>query len=311
MTRNFILYLIPACIWGSTWLAIRFQLGVVDPLVSVGYRFLIAGLILLAYCGIRKINLKFNRTDHLFFMIQGVLLFGVNYWLVYEAEKTLPSGIVALMFSLIIFMNILNGAIFMREPIRKDVLLGGVMGIVGAGMVFWNELRAFDLSNATLFALVIVIVSVFLASLGNITSARNQRKGLPVIQTNGFGMLYGSLIMLITSALIGKPFLMDWSFPYVSSLVYLSLFGSIFAFGAYLSLLGRIGADRAAYVVLVVPIIALILSTVFEGYTWTAHSLSGVAVILAGNLLILRRKSGKPTPAGNPGTCCSPPEQAT
>lgn len=308
MTRNLVYYLTPVLIWGSTWLAIRFQLGVVDPLISVGYRFLIAAVILMGYCLVRGINLRFSRKDHLFFLIQGVLLFGVNYWLVYEAEKTLPSGIVALMFSLIIFMNILNGAIWIGEPIRKDVLLGGFMGIVGIGLVFWTDLQTFDLSSASLRALAIVLISVFLASLGNITSARNQKHHLPVVQTNAFGMLYGSLAMLAAAALTGKPFVLDLSFPYISSLLYLSLFGSIIAFWAYLTLIGRIGADRAAYAMLLIPVIALGLSTVIESYVWTLHSLSGVVVILLANLMMLKRRKTAPGDNDNTGDRPARPE---
>ena len=299
MSKNIVYYLTPVLIWGSTWMAIRYQLGVVDPLVSVGYRFLLAAVVLIAYCLARGINLRFRRTDHLFFLIQGVLLFGVNYWLVYEAERTLPSGIVALMFSLIIFMNILNGAIWMGEPIRKDVFFGGLMGIAGVGLVFWTDLQAFNLSSASLQALMIVLISVFLASLGNITSARNQKHGLPVVQTNAFGMLYGSVAMLGVAMMTGKPFVMDLTIPYISSLLYLSLFGSIAAFWAYLTLIGRIGADRAAYAMLMIPVIALGLSTVVEDYTWTLHSLLGVVVILLGNLLILKRKKVRPEDDNN------------
>ena len=294
MSRNVVYYLIPVVIWGSTWTAIRFQLGVVDPLVSIGYRFMIAATVLFGYCLIRKINLRFRKTDHLFFIMQGVLLFGINYWLVYEAEKTLTSGIVALIFPTLIFMNILNGALWLNEPIRKPVLLGGFIGIAGVGLVFWDELRSFSVSGGSLTALLLVLLSVCFASLGNITSARNQKRNLPVLQTNGFGMLYGGLAMLAAAVVTGKPFVMDLTFAYIGSLLYLSLFGSIIAFWAYLTLLGRIGADRVAYTALIVPIIALTFSTVLEDYTWTFPSLAGVVVILLGNLLILKKQRARP-----------------
>jgi len=141
--------------------------------------------------------------------------------------------------------------------------------------------------------LILAILGAFLASLGNITSAHNQKNELPVLQTNAIGMLYGAISMLIITLLIGKPFAFDVSFDYIGSLVYLTIFGSIIAFSSYLTLLGRIGADKSGYVVLVIPIFALILSTIFEGYRWTIFALIGVSSILAGNVLVLRRNKNR------------------
>ncbi len=288
--KNLLLFLIPSLIWGSTWLAIKFQLGLVDPLVSVVYRFFLASIILIFFCRVRNLNLKYNTSQHLNMALQGFLLFGINYWLVYLAELHLSSGLVAVIFSTLIFMNIFNGALFLKSAIRPIVIFGAIMGFFGIGLVFKQELYAFSLSSNNSMALMLAILGAFLASLGNITSARNQKNNLPVLQTNAFGMLYGAISMLIITVIIGKPFDFDVSFPYISSLIYLTIFGSIIAFSSYLTLLGRIGADKSGYVVLVIPIFALILSTIFEGYRWNIFALLGVTFILAGNVLVLRRK---------------------
>jgi len=258
-------------------------------MVSVAYRFLGGGLLLIGYCRLRGVPLRFTPRDRLFVALQGLFLFGVNYWLVYEAERWLPSGLVALVFSGILFANVLNGRLFLGSPVRTRVVLGGTLGLVGVGAIFAQEIREFSLSNRSLWALGLAMGSVYLASLGNILSARNQRAGLSVLQTNALGMVAGGASMAIVSWGLGKPFAFDGSFEYVASLLYLTVFGSIVAFAAFLTLLGRIGADRAAYVALVMPVIALGLTTVFEGYRWTPPAILGVVLVLAGNYLALRK----------------------
>ena len=287
--KNFILFSIPTLIWGSTWLVITFQLGVVDPLVSIFYRFLLAAIILFAYCSIVKINLKYTAREHLFMALQGALLFGINYWLVYMAELHLKSGLVAVVFSTIIFLNIFNGLILLKSKIRLNVLASALIGFIGIILVFKDEILSFNFSSDKSSALLLAFLSVIIASLGNITSAYNQKNKLPVVQTNAYGMLYGSLLMLILVFIIGTPISFDVSFKYISSLIYLAVFGSVIAFWSYLTLLGKIGADKSAYVMLVFPIIALLLSTFFEAYTWSLFALLGVALITTGNFLMLKK----------------------
>ena len=286
--KNLILFSIPSIIWGSTWLAIKYQLGAVDPLVSVFYRFLLAAIILLAYSRLVGMNLKYSAKQHFFMALLGLLLFGINYWLVYLAEIHLKSGLVAVVFSTIIFLNIFNGALFLKSKIRLNVLFNSVLGFIGIALVFKEELIGFTFSSGESSALLLAGISVIIASFGNITSAYNQKNKLPVIQTNAFGMLYGSLLMLLLALITGKSFTFDFSLPYIGSLMYLAIFGSVIAFGSYLTLLGKIGADKSAYVTLVFPIIALILSTLFENYEWSAYAIIGVILITIGNYMVLK-----------------------
>ncbi len=218
-------------------------------------------------------------------------MFSFHYWLVYMAEMQLPSGLVSVIFSTTLFWNIVWGRIFINLPINKSVVLGGVVGLFGIFLVFRNEVMAFSFSNGNSFAFLIAVFGALMVSLGNIISAHNQRIGIPVFQINAFGMMYGSILMLIFAATMGTPFTFDLSFPYVASILYLSIFGSIVAFSTYLTLLGNIGPDRAGYVTLLFPIIALALSTLFEGYTWTALAFVGVIFILGGNFVVLKKKA--------------------
>jgi drug/metabolite transporter (DMT)-like permease len=220
-------------------------------------------------------------------MLQGLLLFSLNYIMVYLAEGYLPSGLVAIIFSMIIIMNIIFGAIFLHISVRIHVVLGAAVGVFGLALVFWPELSSFDLSSEGMLGLALVFIGVVSASLGNIISSRNQRHGLPVVQTNAYGMAYGAVFMLVLALFRGTKLEFDPSIEYLASLLYLAMFGSVIAFGSYLTLLGRIGPDRAAYVTVLFPLIALLLSTFFEGMTWSISQLVGVALVIFGNAIIL------------------------
>lgn len=287
--NNGLLYLSTVLIWGSTWFVMTFQLGVVDPAMSIAYRFALAAALLFAYCLAFRLRLRFSRGEHLFMLLQGISLFGINYLLFYEAARYLTSGLLAVTFCMVIVMNILNGALFLGTPVQSRVVVGAGFGLVGIMLIFWPELAAFDLSDRGFYGLVLSLFATYSASLGNIISARNQRRQIPVIQSNAFGMAYGALLTLGFGLVIGKPLAFDASLAYIGSLLYLTVFGSVAGFGCYLTLLGRIGAAKAAYATLLFPLVALGISTVFEGYRWTLYGLAGMSLILAGNVLVLSR----------------------
>ncbi len=286
-------YLSTIVIWGSTWFAITFQLGATAESVSVFYRFLLASVILFAYCLIKQIRLRYSIKEHVFIAAQGFCLFAFNYLLFYWCTRYITSGFVAVIFSTVVIMNIVNGALFLQKPIRLMVVAGAVLGLIGISLVFSHELldqQSADASQDVWKGLWIGLCATLCASFGNILSARNQAAGIPVLQTNAIGMLYGSLIMLCYSIIAGHSFAVQWTSEYVLSLIYLSVFGSILAFGAYLSLIGKIGADKAAYVSVLFPIVALAFSQWFEGFEWSYQAMLGVAFVLLGNLLVIGRK---------------------
>jgi len=287
---NFIFYTITILIWGSTWLGIKFQLGMVDPALSVAYRFALAALILFVWCLVRRLPMGFSREEHFYIALQGIFLFAVNYLLFYLAELQITSGLAAVAFSTIVVMNLLNGRIFLGTPVEMKVLLGGGLGMVGLVLIFWPEMAAVNFSGPVVVGVLLSFAATYLASLGNIISARNQRLKLPVVQTNAFGMAYGSLCMALVVLVTGTPVTIDLSAPYLLSLGYLALFGSVIAFGCYLSLVGRIGPGRAAYATLLFPIVALALSTIWEDYHWSFSALCGIVLILCGNYLALSKK---------------------
>jgi drug/metabolite transporter (DMT)-like permease len=270
-------------------LAIKFQLGVVAPELSVAYRFSISAFLLLLFALIRRLNLRFTSRAHLYIALQGFFLFSLNYILIYYAEQYLSSGLVAIIFSLIVVLNTLFAALFLNTPIRWQVMAGAFVGILGLVLVFWPELRTFSITSDRAIGLVLALGGTISASLGNILSARNQKHDLPIVQTNMYGMAYGALYMFILALFRGSEFSFAPTIGYSLSLIYLALFGSVIAFGSYLTLLGRIGPDRAAYVTVLFPVVALSLSTLFEGMRWNLLAFIGIGMILIGNLLAVMR----------------------
>ena len=288
--KNFLFYTATVLIWGSTWIAIKFQLGVVDPMLSVGYRFSLAAVFLLLWCRIARLPMRFTMQEHGFMALQGVFLFSLNYLLFYLAELEITSGLAAVIFSTILLMNMLNGAVFLRIPLDAKVFSGAFLGLFGIFLVFRPEITSFSMEQQGLRGILLCLLATFSASLGNILSARNQKNSLPIIQTNAFGMGYGAVLMLAIAWLNDAPLTIETTSLYLGSLAYLAIFGSIVAFGCYLSLIGRIGADRAAYATLLFPLVALAISTIWEGYQWTPSAMTGIVLILAGNFLMLQQR---------------------
>lgn len=289
---NVILFFITTLIWGSTWLAIQYQLGEVSPLWSLIYRFGFAAVILLTYCFLRQESLLFNKKQHAWIAFQAFFMFFLNYVLFYFASDYFISGIVATIFAILIIMNIINGRIFLKNTIELKTVIGALVGISGLICVVWSEvLRLEDQDGWTIFeGLALSIGATMSASLGQIVFMTNVKRGLPVIQINALGYAYGSFFTLIVALIFGHIPTFDWSWTYISSLVYLSFFGTVIAFLAYLTLAKRIGPEKSAYAFVLLPIIAMGLSSLFEDLTWTVHTAIGMALVLVGNVLVMSKK---------------------
>ncbi len=288
--KIFLLYASTVLIWGSTWLAITFQLGIVAPMVSVAYRFTLAAVLLLIYCKIRGLNLSYQPKDHICFALLGFFLFSMNYWSVYISEIYLTSGLVAVLFSSIVFFNTFNSYFILKSPVTPNMIIGAIIGIAGIALTFKHEIQSFDFSNDSIYGLFLGLAGAFSASLGNITAEFISRRGLPVMQTNAYGMAYGAIVMLVISVVSGQEFVFPPTISYISSLLYLAIFGSIVAFGLYLTLLGRIGSAKSAYVAMLIPVVALVFSTIFEGFRWSSFTFIGVGLILAGNYILMQSR---------------------
>ena len=284
-----LLYSLTVLIWGSTWLAITYQLGVVDPMVSVAYRFGLASVFAFIVCAVMGMPLTIERRHHGFIVLQGLLVFGLNYWLIYISETQLTSGLVAVIFSTIVIMNMVNSRLFFKSKIHGLAVVGALVGLLGVTLLFWPEISVISLRDQNFSAMLICLLAVFSASLGNMVMARNQVHKLPVLQVNAYGMLYGSLGLVVVAILRGQRFDWDPSLSFNLSLFYLSVFGSIVAFWSYTSLIREIGVEKAGYSALVIPVVALALSTVVENYQWTLLAVVGLLLILFGNYLVMKK----------------------
>ena len=289
---NALLYFVVLLAWGSSWFAISFQLGDVAPQVSIVWRFLLASLILFIWCFFRSLKLSFPLRDHLSWLLLGFFLFCVNYICAYFGTFYLASGLVCLIFSTLTLFTVFNGFVFFRKPIRLPILIGAVVGIAGLSIIFSNEISNTDwsLESGIVKGFLWMLLATFFASIGMLLSGQFQARKLPLVQSNAFSMLYGSLILIFYIALSDVSFSFNSSFSYVVSLVYLALVASVIGFGVYLKLVGNIGADKASYVNIFTPTIALLLSTFFEGYEWSLVGLIGVLLIIIGNIIVLYAK---------------------
>ena len=293
---NLLLYAVTVLVWGSTWFAIEFQLGVVPVEVSLAYRYLGAAMLLFCWCIVTRRRLRFDAVAHGYFVLLGIFLFGINYVLTYQAQVYLTSALSAIVFTSMLWMNILNARLFLATRIEATTWAGAVLGLIGICIIFWPEVQQVSLSDATILGASLTFAGAAVASFGNIISQRAQQEGLPIVQSNAWGMLYGGALLAISAVAQDKPFVFDSTGGYVASLLYLSVFGSVVGFGCYLTLLGRIGAHRAGYVVVMFPIVALLLSALFEGLVISTTVVMGVAIALAGNLVVLLGKSPRKNP---------------
>ena len=297
------LYVSVVLIWGSTWLAISFQLGIVPAEMSVAYRSAIAAIVLYLYALLSRRKIRLPTDAYPMVLLQGTLLFCLNYFFVYYGTAYLTTGLVAVLFSSIVLANTVFERLFFRTPFEKKLLLAFVFGITGISMIFWPEIDMLSLQDDTVFGIAIILAAVLIASLGNMTAVVNTRRGLPVVAVNAHALAWAALVAFLISALLGRDFIFDTRVSYIASLLYLAVFGSAIAFGCYLALIRRIGAARAAYSAVLLPVVALAISSVAEGYIWTPLSVGGIVLTLIGNWLVLSRsKPSSPTITNQPKT---------
>ena len=282
-----LIYAIVVLIWGTTWFVIKFQLGVVAPEISLVYRFGLAAVCVFAYARVTGSPLALSWRDHRFVALQGATLFCLNYWMTYLSTQYLTSGLVAVLFTAIIFFNIVNGRLILGTPVERRVLIAAGIGILGVALLFLPELRAALHEPEIAHGALLALGATYVASLGNMAASRNTRASLPVVTVNAYGLAYGAAGLAVIAAIRGTPVDFDPRWPYVLSLLYLSFAGTALAFGLYLALIKRIGASRAAYTSVLFPVVALIVSTLFEGYRWSLPAVVGLAVLIAGNALAL------------------------
>jgi len=288
--NNFILFVITLFCWSPTWYIIKFQLGYVDPLVSVFYRFLAASIIIFIYLMIKNKKLKFTLSHHVWFLFFGICLYSLNYVFFYLSNTYLISAFPAIVFSTVVIMNILGEAVYFKKKPSLKTLIGATIGMIGIIIIFRDEIFNFSLNNGAHVGLFLALLGTFCASTGNMVHQRNLNNNFPLIETIAYAMFYGSLVTLLIIQIKGTELLFEYSFSYIASLAYLSIVGSIFAFIFYLKLLEKVGAGRAGYVGVVMPVLALLISTLFENLEWQIDLIIGLPILIIGGVLVINQK---------------------
>jgi len=300
--RVLIPFVIVTLIWGSTWIVIRDQISVVPPSWSVAYRFAVAAAAMFAYALITRAPLRIGRNAQPFVIIFGTAQFALNFNFVYRAEGHITSGLVAVVFALLLVPNAIFSRIFLKTPVTARFLGGSAVALIGVGMLILHELRA-DAASAseTLIGVALTIIGVLSASAANVMQATQRARALPMATMLAGGMVWGTAIDAAYAYATAGPPVFEMRAGYVLGILYLGVFASAVAFTAYFGVIRAIGPGRAAYSSVLVPLIAMTFSTIFEGYLWSPLALGGGAVAMVGLLVALsaRRdpvKSQSPQP---------------
>ena len=283
---NALLYALVVVIWGTTWIAISVQQhSGIAANVAVFWRFFISAMVLFVFILLyRKLD-KLAVKDHLFSMLQACCIFGFNFVCFYYAVQYISSGLEAVIFSMAVIFNTINAKLFFAQHISSRFYPAALFGLFGIIALFWHDVMGTTLNSNTLMGIGLCILGTYGFSLGNMISTRHQKHGSDIFTTNAYAMLYGSLLMALISWFKHDNFFPSMSGSSVSALLYLAIFGSVIGFTAYFYLVGRIGAGKAAYSTLLFPLVALVISTIWEGYHWQMNAVIGVILILCGNAI--------------------------
>lgn len=283
---NVMLFIATVLIWGTTWIAISMQLGPVPVLTSIFYRFALAAVIMLPVLALLGRLTPASRRDHLFIALQGLCLFSMNFICFYNATSFIPSGLVSVIFSLATVYNAVNARLLFGDRISARTLWATVVGGSGLVLLFGNDLFGGTPDLGTLKGVGLAALGTLFFSLGNMVSRRNSAAGVPPLTANAWGMAYGSVLLLGLIGVTGTELTLPPDTRYLGALVYLAVFGSIIGFTTYLLMVARIGSGKAAYATVMFPVIALVLSSLLEGYVWTFAGGFGMALTLLGNAIL-------------------------
>jgi len=292
--RVLIPFILSSLIWGSTWLVITGQLGQVPPVWSVAYRFLIGAAIMFVYALAIGATIRLDRRGHGFALLFGIPQFCLNFIAVYQAERFITSGLVAVVYALLILPNSLFAWLFLKHRITRPFLLGSIVAIGGIALLFLQEFRA-NPSAAVLTGVALTLCGTLSAAIANNVQATQGIRAYPLPTMLAWGMTYGAAAnALIALVVYGGP-VFDTRITYWAGLAYLGVVASALVFSLYFPLVRTIGPAKAAYTSLVIPVIAMLLSTIFEGYAWTPMALGGGLLVFAGLFIALRTSRAEPS----------------
>jgi drug/metabolite transporter (DMT)-like permease len=282
-----LLYAACVLIWGTTWLGIKFQLDALAPEAGVALRFLCAAALQWMYCRWRGIGLRFPARLHALFAVQGLAGFCISYVFIYHAERFIVSGLVAIGYAASPLFNLVLARALFGTPMSRRVAVGGLLGLAGIVLIFLPEFESVSLNDGLLAGAALTLAAVLLSGVAAMAATRYHQHDVHGWAPLTWAMFYGGAATALFAVAAGRSFAIAWSAAFLASFGYLVIGGSILAFGAFYTLVHRIGVARASYVGVMTPVVALVVSSMFEGFHWTALTLLGVALAVAGNLIAL------------------------
>ena len=283
------LYIVTISSWGSAFFFTNYQINTVSAEWSVSYRFFFTSIIFFSISLLFGKKIFFPLKDHIIFFMLGVFLFSIHFIAVYHSIGIIKSGLTAVGFSSILIMNVLLSKIILKNQFEIIVVIGSFFGISGILLIFLPEFIDIDTNLLIIFGFLLAIAAALIASLGNILSEWYQKKGSSIVETSAWGMIYGCIISAIIGIVRGEKITFEFSNEFMISFLYLVVFCTAIAFWAYLSLIKTIGSHKAAYAWVAAPLVALILSYLFESYEWSILSIIGSIFLIIGNILILKK----------------------
>jgi drug/metabolite transporter (DMT)-like permease len=276
--------------WGTTWYVITLQLGVVDPVVSLAYRFTLATALLFGWCALRGLPLRLSGAQHAAAVGIGLFTFGIDYTFIYLAEERITSAVVAVMFATLSLVNLAVFRVVFAQRAPARAWVAASLGAAGVALLFWGEISTGHPDARAHIGFAMAAVAVAGASVGNVFARRGEAAGAPVAGLTAWALGYGALFLALYALGTQRVWLFEPTVRYVGSLIYLSIFGSVVAFLFYYGLARRRGYSSASYVSALTPAVAMTVSSVFEGKSWGPMAIGGLALVLVGQWLLLRAR---------------------
>ncbi len=291
--RILVPFLLVSLIWGSTWLVIRGQLGEVPVAWSVCYRFGIAAIGMFALGAVKGINLRMDMAGQRWALLLGIAQFALNFNLVYAAEHHITSGLVAVIFALLIMPNALLGQWWLGRKVERSFWIGSTIACAGVALLMLREYRIAPVGGtAVLFGIALTLAAVISASVSNVIQASDKVNHHPTITILAWSMLWGALANAAFASVTAGPPVVDHHIGYLGGVLYLGIVGTVITFPFYFGLIREIGPGKAAYTSVLIPVVAMTLSTVFENYQWSLLAGSGAVLAMIGLLVAMQaRKS--------------------
>lgn len=298
--RILIPFLVCTLIWGSTWIVIRGQLGTVPVTWSVAYRFAIAATAMVVLALVRGKTLRMSRTGHVLALILGLTQFVGNFNFVYSAEHYVTSGLVAVLFSLLIIPNSLLARLFLGNSVSRRFLVGASIAILGVGAMILHEYREASVGpGAVLAGIGFTLCGILAASIANVMQGAKAARAQEMTAMLAWAMGYGALFNAGLGYAISGPPVIDTGLAYLAGVAYLGVIASAVTFPLYFGVVREVGPGQAAWVSVLVPIIAMLISTLVESYVWSPLSIAGAILAATGLVIAVRARSPRPVVSAN------------